>query len=240
MKLLEIADTLRAEMRGLAFGPPAAYVYSPLDYAWAPHSKYLEQWGGRGARVLLVGMNPGPFGMAQTGVPFGAIPPVRDWLRCEAPVGLPEQMHPRRPVEGFACRRVEVSGTRLWGWAEASFGTPEAFFEHFFVYNYCPLLFLTEGGANLVPEKLAAAERSLLLPPCDRALRATAELLGVRWVVGVGGWAETRARAALAGLPVEFGRILHPSPASPAANHGWADQATAQLRELGAPIPRIS
>jgi single-strand selective monofunctional uracil DNA glycosylase len=238
MTLLEIADSLRAEMRGLAFGSPAAYVYHPLDYAWAPHAKYVTQWGGRGASVLLVGMNPGPFGMAQTGVPFGAIPPVRDWLRCAAPVAVPERTHPQRPVEGFACRRTEVSGARLWGWAEEIFGTPEAFFEVFFVYNYCPLLFLADSGANLVPEKLKAAERASLLPPCDRALRATVQALGIRRVVGVGGWAEERARAALAGLSVDFGRILHPSPASPAANHGWAAQATAQLRALGVDLPK--
>ncbi len=239
MKLLDIADRLRREVRELKFSAPAAYVYSPLDYAWAPHRRYLEQWGGRGAKVLLVGMNPGPFGMAQTGVPFGAVAPVRDWLRCEAPVAVPEHTHKGRPVEGFACRRQEVSGMRLWGWAQALCGTPEVFFETFFVHNYCPLLFLAESGANLVPEKLKAAERTQVLPPCDEALRATVTALGVRWVVGVGGWAEARARASLAGMDVEIGRILHPSPASPAARHDWGEQASAQLRALGIPLPQV-
>lgn len=233
MELIEIADRLRREMRELAFSAPAAYVYSPLDYAWEPHRRYLEQWGGRGAKVLLVGMNPGPFGMAQTGVPFGAVPPVRDWLRCEATVGTPERVHPSRPVEGFACRRNEVSGMRLWGWAKDLHGTPESFFETFFVHNYCPLLFLADSGANLVPEKLKAAERARVLPPCERALRETAEALAVDWVIGVGNWAEARAREALAGTSVRVGRILHPSPASPAARHDWGLQATGQLRQQG-------
>ena len=39
------------------------------------------------------------------------------------------------------------------------------------------------------------------------------------------------------GMDVEVGRILHPSPASPAANRGWAAQATHQLRELGIAVP---
>jgi len=237
MKLVKIAETLRREVRELDFSAPAAYVYHPLDYAWAPHSLYLEQWGGRGASVLLVGMNPGPFGMAQTGVPFGAVDKVRGWLRCEAPVAVPEGTHPGRPVEGFACRRQEVSGRRLWGWAEAISGTPEVFFETFFVHNYCPLLFLADSAANVVPEKLKAAERARLLPACDRALRSTVLELGIRQVVGVGNWAELRAREALAGVDVEIGRILHPSPASPLARHDWGLQATEQLRELGVRLP---
>ena len=53
-------------------------------------------------------------------------------------------------------------------------------------------------------------------------------------MIGIGNWAEKRASEALAGLPgVKFGRVLHPSPASPAANRGWAEAATRQLTELG-------
>lgn len=240
MEILDLADRLRGELRGLTFSAPAAYLYSPLDYAWEPHRRYLEQWGRWQPQALLVGMNPGPFGMGQTGVPFGAVAPVRDWLRCEAPVLAPPRQHPKRPIEGFACRRNEVSGERLWGWARAAYGEPDAFFRVFFVYNYCPLLFLSESGANVVPEKLKAAELARVLPPCDRALRDTARALGVRQVIGVGGWAEARARQALAGLNLEIGRILHPSPASPAANQDWAAQATAQLRAAGIAVPQPS
>ena len=55
-------------------------------------------------------------------------------------------------------------------------------------------------------------------------------------MIGVGGWAELRARAAL-GDRVQIGRILHPSPASPAANSGWAEAAVAELRALGIEVP---
>lgn len=236
-KLVQIAETLREELRSLRFSAPAAYVYHPLDYAWLPHRLYLEQWGVHKPTALLVGMNPGPFGMGQTGVPFGAVVPVRDWLRCEAPVASPSGGHPKRPIDGFACPRNEVSGERLWGWAKAGFGTPEAFFRTFFVHNYCPLLFLSDTGANVIPEKLKAAEQASFLPACDRALREVALALGVRYVIGVGGWAEARARIALAGTALSFGRILHPSPASPAANKNWAGQVNAQLREIGLPLP---
>jgi single-strand selective monofunctional uracil DNA glycosylase len=56
-------------------------------------------------------------------------------------------------------------------------------------------------------------------------------------VVGIGAFAEKRARTALADCQIRIGRILHPSPASPAANRGWAEQATRELRELGITLP---
>lgn len=231
--LATIARDLRDEVSGLSFAPPVAHVYNPLDYAWAPHEQYLRRYGAGPKEVVLVGMNPGPWGMAQTGVPFGEVAMVRDWLGIEGAVGSPANPHPKRPVEGFSCRRSEVSGRRLWGWARERFGTPERFFARFFVANYCPLAFLEASGRNRTPDKLPAAERAPLFAACDRALRRSVELLAPRRVVGIGGFAEGRARAALDGLAVTIGGILHPSPASPAANLGWDEQAERRLRELG-------
>jgi single-strand selective monofunctional uracil DNA glycosylase len=176
--------------------------------------------------------------MAQTGVPFGEVAAVRDWLGIEAPVGRPRREHPKRPVEGFACARSEVSGARLWGWARERFGTPECFFERFLVLNYCPLLFLEASGRNLTPDRLRAAEREALQARCDAALAEAVRLLRPRRVVGVGRFAEGRARAALAGAPLAIGAIPHPSPASPAANRGWAAQAERALHLLGVPLSR--
>ncbi len=232
MSLTEITDDLVRDLRGLRFAPPVAWVYNPLEYARAAHRRYLDYARGR-PEVLLLGMNPGPWGMAQTRVPFGTVSLVRDWLGIEEAVEKPSSEHPKRPVKGFACRREEVSGARLWGWARDAFGKPERFFALFFVGNYCPLLFLEESGRNLTPDKLAAADREPLFSACDRALGRTVEHLGVRLVVGVGAFAERRAAVALEGVDVEIGRILHPSPASPAANRGWAAAASRQLRELG-------
>lgn len=228
----EILDELNAALGRLRFSPPAAFVYNPLDYAAEPYRRYFELYAGK-AKVLLIGMNPGPWGMAQTGVPFGAVAMVRDWLEIEGEVGKPPREHPKRPVEGFSCEREEVSGARLWGWARDRYGTPERFFERFFVANYCPLLFLEESGRNLTPDKLRAAEREALIEPCNRALRRLVEHLDVGHVIGVGAYAEKRAREALHGLDLKIGRILHPSPASPLANRGWGEKATEQLLALG-------
>lgn len=232
-RLQRVTAELAKAMGRLSFAPPVAYVYNPLAYAARPHRLYLERYARGRPEAVLVGMNPGPWGMAQTGVPFGAVSRVREWLGIEAPVGKPPREHPKRPVEGFACTREEVSGARLWDWARDACGTPERFFERVYVTNYCPLLFLDDGGRNLTPDKLAAADREALVEPCDRALRRFIEELAPRLVVGVGAYAEQRARVALADLGVAIGRVLHPSPASPSANRGWGDKATEQLRELG-------
>lgn len=237
MTLLEIADALAKKLARLSFGPPVANVYNPLVYAREPYARYLARYGQGPKEVVLLGMNPGPFGMAQTGIPFGEVVAARDWLGLEAPVGRPRREHPKRPVLGFACPKSEVSGARLWGWARQRFGTPERFFARFFVLNYCPLLFLEASGSNLTPDKLPARERLPLEKACDEALRHSVEALSPRLVVGVGRFAEGRARAALAGLPIEIGQVLHPSPASPAANFGWVEKVEAQLAELGVELP---
>ena len=236
MSLISSARRLGREVSELDFGEPVTHVYNPLDYAWTSHRLYLERYGAAPKEVVLVGMNPGPWGMAQTGVPFGEVSLVRDWLGIESPVQAPANQHPKRPVEGFSCRRSEVSGRRVWGWARDRFGTPEVFFERFFVANYCPLSFMEESGRNRTPDKLPAAEREPLLEICDRALVRAVEALEPDLVIGIGKWAENRARRALEKLDVRIGRVLHPSPASPLANRGWAEQAERQLEDLGVRI----
>ena len=235
-RLLEAARALRGELDGLRFSPPVTHVYDPLDYAWAPYELYVRRFGAQPRRVVLLGMNPGPWGMMQTGVPFGAVSMVRDWMGIEAPVAQPARVHPKRPIEGFACRRAEASGQRLWGWAAARFGSAPQFFEEFFVLNWCPLVWLEASGRNRTPEQLPARELAPVAAACDAYLRAAIGLLAPEWAIGVGGFAERRLRTALAGERfggVRIGSVLHPSPASPAANRGWAAQAERQLAELG-------
>lgn len=231
-RLVDAADRLSRSCDALHFGAPITHVYNPLDYAREAHATYLQRYGSRPKRVIFLGMNPGPFGMVQTGVPFGEINAVRDWMGIRSGVVTPASETAKRPIEGFACTRSEVSGRRLWGLFAERFGTADAFFAEHFVANYCPLAFFEEAR-NATPDKLPAAEQVPLLAACDAHLRTMAEVLQPEWLIGVGAWAEGRARSALAGLPVKFGRVLHPSPASPAANRGWAAAATRQLGELG-------
>lgn len=232
--LLRSAETLCAALRGLRFGPPVTHVYNPLEYARAPHEAYVKRFAATTKRALFMGMNPGPFGMTQTGVPFGEVAAVRDWMGIEEPVERPENEHPARPVEGFACRRSEVSGRRLWGWARDTFGTAEAFFKEHFVLNYCPLVFLEESGRNHTPDKLPAREWLTAQEACDAHLRRAIDALKPEFLIGVGAWAESRLKDVAGDLKgVKILRVLHPSPASPAANRGWAEAVTKTLREAG-------
>ncbi len=235
--LVTISRSLRRAVDALAFGGDVSHVYNPLAYAWAPHRRYLETYGTPPKSIVLVGMNPGPYGMAQTGVPFGEIEHVRDWLGIEAPVEQPDPEHPKRPILGFDCPRSEVSGRRLWGWARERFGTPTRFFSRFFVHNYCPLVFMASTGRNITPDKLPAEERSPLFAACDRALDRVVDTLKPELVVGVGAFAERRASEVLAGRDVAIGRLPHPSPASPLANRGWAEVADAAFEALEVRIP---
>lgn len=231
--LVKAAARLRDRVESLSFAPPVAYVYNPLRYAWAPHELYLRRYGVGLKRVIFMGMNPGPFGMAQTGVPFGEVAAVRDWLGITAPVGKPPREHPKRPVTGFDCPRSEVSGRRLWGFFRDEFGTADNFFATNFVVNYCPLVFMDEGGRNLTPDKLPRAERAALQEACDDHLREVIDIMRPEFAVGIGGFAAKRLTETLAGREVRIICIPHPSPASPAANRGWAEPVRMILEQEG-------
>ena len=233
-RLIAAARRLSAQVDRLKFQPPVTHVYNPLTYAWKAHEAYLRRFGNGRKRVVFLGMNPGPFGMAQTGVPFGEIAAVRDWLGIRARIEKPRSEHPKRPVLGFDCPRSEVSGRRLWKLFAERFGSPERFFAGHFVANYCPLAFCEAGGRNQTPDKLSRAERDRLFAICDSHLRRVLEILQPEWLVGIGGFAAERGRLVCEDTKIRVGQILHPSPASPKANrHDWTKTAARELVQLG-------
>lgn len=252
--LIDAAREMSDAMDHLRFADPVAHVYNPLAYARELHEQYLTRFGRSRKRVVFLGMNPGPWGMAQTGVPFGEVAIVRDWMKLSGPapgssnvdhgtgsggVGKPADEHPKRPVTGLDCPRSEVSGRRFWGLMRERFKTPENFANTsgggggHFVTNYCPLVFLEAGGKNRTPDKLPAAEREPLGAACDAHLRRVIEILKPEIVVGIGKFAEAKAAAVIDDPQIKITTVLHPSPASPLANRGWAPQAAAQLVAAG-------
>lgn len=231
--LIQAAQNLCAEVEKLRFELPVTHVYNPLVYAWKGHETYLRRFGASQKEIIFLGMNPGPFGMVQTGVPFGEIVAVRDWMKISAEIGRPANENPRRPILGFNCERSEISGQRLWKLFADRFGKPENFFERHFVANYCPLAFLEEGGRNRTPDKLTAEEKEAVSKACDAHLRTVLDILRPKWIIGVGAFAAKQAALAAEGTPIKTGQILHPSPASPAANRDWSGQVTAQLKSMG-------
>lgn len=231
--MIQSAKRLRDAVDSMSFSAPITDVYNPLNYAWDAHEMYLRMHANGPKRVIFLGMNPGPWGMAQTGVPFGEVALIRDWVGVNALINKPLKENPKRPIEGFACKRSEVSGRRLWGLFKERYGEASLFFKEHFVANYCPLVFMESTGRNRTPDKLPINETQALYAACDQHLRDEVALLSAEWIIGVGGFAEERARLALKGMDVKIGRILHPSPASPSANKNWSEKATQQLIDLG-------
>ncbi len=200
--------------------------YNPLDYAWDVHEAYLRRMGSNDARTVILGMNPGPHGMGQMGIPFAATSVVRDLLGITGiPVNQPETADPRRPVVGLKYPREEVSGTRLWGLLAEHYGDAGAIASRVFLVNHCPLmLFSGPRATNITPDKVTGSTAQALLKRCDQHLREVVSVLNAERVIGVGKFAESRARSALAHEVVEVVGCWHPSPASPLANrNGGAD-----------------
>lgn len=232
-RVLAAARELRDRVKELRFAAPVTHVYNPLEYAWSAHEAYVSRYAESRKRAVFLGMNPGPFGMAQTGVPFGEVVAVRDWLGIHVRVDPPNDTHPKRPVAGFDCPRSEISGQRLWGLFRGRFGTAAKFFQNHFVVNYCPLAFMEESGCNRTPEKLPPNERLPLFAVCDQHLREVVVALQPEWLIGVGDFATKRAQQVFTTAPPKVARILHPSPASPAANRDWAKIVTRELQQIG-------
>lgn len=244
MKRDLLAASSRLNDRVFSFEPggDVTHVYNPLVYAARGWQAYIELFtdsrdgSGDGLTVFL-GMNPGPWGMAQTGVPFGEITAVREWMGIVVEVERPAYEHPKRPILGYACRRSEVSGRRLWGLMAERFGSARRFFRNHLVLNYCPLVFMGESGRNITPDKLPVEDRKKLYRVCDEHLSTQLKILKPRHVIGIGAFATRRLQAVvsdpeLVGIEEPI-QILHPSPASPAANRGWSEAATESLVRHG-------
>jgi single-strand selective monofunctional uracil DNA glycosylase len=223
---------LSDKVDSLKFNDASLTIYNPLAYASNINEIYINKYLNKDIDGIFLGMNPGPFGMAQTGVPFGDIEMVRDWLDISGKVSKPKFEHLKRPITGFDCKKREISGSRLWGWAKSRYLDPKVFFKKYFVWNYCPLVFMEKSGANKTPDKLLPNDRKILFEFCDETLRELVKLTSTKSVIGVGKFARKRAEVAL-GDQVEISDILHPSPASPKANKNWVGEIEKQLTDFG-------
>jgi len=233
--LLRVCTRAANRLEKLDYPAPVTTVYNPLRYAKDLFAAYLELAGTHKRKVVFLGMNPGPWGMAQTGVPFGEVSIVRDWLQLSGRVKKPKNEHPKRPVKGLACTRAEVSGARLWGAIKERHRAPVDFFKDNFIANWCPLLFLEDSGRNFAPDKFNVATRKAIADECDGVLATIIDTFEPQVVVGVGVFARKVAERAAQKCEHKphFATVLHPSPASPKANRGWAKQARAELAAEG-------
>ena len=219
----------RLEVEGVA-----DCVYNPLMYAWEIHEEFIRISGGEGAQTILLGMNPGPHGMGQMGIPFAATSVVRDLLGISGiDVDKPAVTHPRRPVNGLSHPKEEVSGTRLWGLLQDRYGSARQIFQNVFLVNHCPLMILDgPRGTNITPNNVSGPSVHDLLERCDQHLREAVIALGAEEVIGIGKYAEKRANLALSGMGTRVKTCWHPSPASPLANRNGGEDWRKNVRDV--------
>ncbi|MCQ2397893.1 MAG: single-stranded DNA-binding protein [Sphaerochaetaceae bacterium] len=235
-KIIARTIRLKDEVKGLKFSFDG-YVYNPLEYAWEMHRLYLERYVTGEVKAMFLGMNPGPFGMMQTGIPFGEIDAVKNYLCLEAVIDRPEREHPARPVDGMSIKRHEISGKRLWGLIREHFPDVHDFFSEYAVFNYCPLGFLDAGltAKNITPDKLPKSECKLLEGICDDYLKDAVDILNPDYLVGVGKYAEQKLKQLTENTDSrrKVISVIHPSPGNPQANNGWAEKTLKKLTENG-------
>ncbi|XP_016837104.2 single-strand selective monofunctional uracil DNA glycosylase [Nasonia vitripennis] len=245
-KLLGLENKLSKKIQTLLPRFKQYIVYNPLEYAAQVHATYVNSYCKSSKKILIIGENPGPWGMCQTGVPFGEIDAVRDWLQISGPVGKPPEEHPKKLILGFDCHRREQSGKRLFGYFRELCGSADNFLKHTFLYNYCPITLLNrEGGKYVNLKELKKKDNEELFSACDDTLIDVIKLLGIELILAMGNFAEQRAKAALekaldAGdnlLDVDSIRVLrvpHPSPMSQYVRKGkWNEMVNDILTEHG-------
>lgn len=209
--------------------PPASYAANPTVYAYENYAQAMARLADGPRGVLLVGMNPGPHGMAQTGVPFGDVVNARailgrqsqgsGWSGCRLALGDKVLLD----AKGLDYHRGEVSGDRLWSALQQICGSLESAYQQVCVINYCPLLFLDNGGLNVTPDDFPKSDRVRLpkfTAACDEHLRRVVKALTPKIVIAVGGYSDKRCRVAL-GHTVPIVKITHPSPRTAATAGAW-------------------
>ncbi|KAK0182484.1 hypothetical protein PV327_000623 [Microctonus hyperodae] len=228
---LEYELTKRIEL--IKFGPPVEYVYSPIEYALSVHLNFLNKYCCGTKNILFLGMNPGPWGMSQTGIPFGEINSVVNWLKLSGFIGKPQKEQNDRKITGFNCKRSEISGRRFWNFFKSICGNPENFFKYSFIRNYCPVALMDASGRNITPAELKGPEQKRLRDVCDKALVTIIKLLKVEKIIGIGRFAEQRAKNVIkiSGLSTKTLWMPHPSPRS-TDNKNWNDKASKVLNDL--------
>ncbi|XP_013171163.1 PREDICTED: single-strand selective monofunctional uracil DNA glycosylase [Papilio xuthus] len=233
-EFLHLIDDLNNKLEIFQFPAAIKCIYNPTIYARHTFEMYVRKYCNTKKSIMFFGMNPGPFGMSQTGVPFGDVSSVREWLGIEGPVGKPPKELETRPVRGFECTRTEISGKRFWGLLKEICGTPEKFFESSFVYNYLNQQWMKTNGCNLTPGDFKVTEMKALYEICDPIFIKVLELYNVQTIIAVGKFCETRAHKAIEAYLPSKGKTIkvlylpHPSPRT-VNNNNWDEKALEYL-----------
>jgi len=201
-----------------AAGLKAVAAIDPTSYAFGNYTRFMQLAASGPRLALFVGMNPGPHGMAQTGIPFGDVDTARVLLGGADTIdplpGLRAASGAAWDCKGLAYHRGEQSGMRLWSALSQLCGSPQAALERCCIVNYCPLYMVGPELENITPSDLPRRHdiTRALEAACDEHLRQLVLGLEVKTVLSFGSYAHASARRALSGFPVDFYTTPHPSP----------------------------
>ncbi|KAI4467116.1 single-strand selective monofunctional uracil dna glycosylase [Holotrichia oblita] len=227
-KLLKHANGLNEKLSNLSFNKPVEYIYNPVEYAFDMYEAFIRKFCNEEKKILLLGMNPGPWGMAQTGIPFGEIKMVKEWYRIEAKINKPAIECPDRPIMGLNCHRSEISGKRLYEFFKKVSDTPENFFKNTYLYNYCPLAFMMkQNGKNITPAQLKGSVKKELEEHCNDTLLQVLSTLNTEIIIALGKYVKDQAESILRAHNIDHIQViylLHPSPQIP-GNQNWGTKA---------------
>jgi single-strand selective monofunctional uracil DNA glycosylase len=219
-----IINTLSHNCEKINFSGQGLVVYNPLNYAKLATAQYLDTYGQGRKEVLFLSLNPGPFGMAQTGIPFGDVYWVTKYLKIHNTIEQPKDaVHPKRPILGFDCTRKDVSADRFWKLISSFYPNATTFFQKNFLWTFAPLYFCDKSGKNITPDKINLVSRKELEQICLEALKNIILSLQVNNVISIGAYVYKNVLKLDAEVlnKIEVENIPHPSPLNPANNKGW-------------------
>jgi len=255
-QILAASDRLSERLAAL---PPVGDLVAldPTRYCRSAWAAYLQMAARLGC-VLVVGMNPGPHGMAQTGVPF-TDPWIVDELDLQAPradvppADIPavgSWRHRSHRARGVLGSKREESAKRLWPLlreicapyaavgpsADKIAEATRRVCNEVLLVNALPICWLDPAGKNVsaeqVEKRAPAQVREGLRDLVNEWLQAVADILRPAAVIGVGRW----AREFVTDLDVDHfveipfrDGIKHPSP-SAGSEAAWRAEAEPILR----------
>ncbi|XP_055849953.1 single-strand selective monofunctional uracil DNA glycosylase [Episyrphus balteatus] len=228
-QFIDIECNLNKELANLKF-PNITHVYNPIEYAFDLHCQYLKKYLNGPKKMLLIGMNPGPNGMAQNGVPFGNTNTVKNLMKIEGQVEQPPSLHPKRPVTGLACKTEEPSGVRIWTLIGKLAGSLEIFSQQCFMHNFCPLAFFDVQGKNITPGELKGDVKAEVRNICLKYLEQEIQLIQPEIIIAIGSYVgdcmkRLAKQSIYIGSNIKILQLAHPSPRS-VNNNNWPEKAT--------------
>ena len=211
LAIIELYKSLNIELDELKFFPPCFYVYNPLSYCFESFKIYFEYLNTEEEINLFFGINPGPFGMAQTGIPFGDKETVKNYLKIEPKIDIDKipKQHPKKQILGLEVKRVEKSGRIFWGVIKEFYPEKYDFFKSNFVLNFCPLCFLDEQGRNITPKVLRKEDQIALYKILEIFMLKLFKLIKIKKLIAIGD--ETFSYLNALNTKLKIQTIIHPA-----------------------------